>query len=255
MKNFLKHKIFIDTMLLIQKWEYFKRELVNFKTVLVPWERRIKQIESQFGSAVASYFIFLRWLFWFNIVLSAALVTFVAIPEVRYVKIYLTLHKNFIKAQRRVKSIYVFIILFLLMYNKVNFKRIHAKTVHFNDKLVCLKKKFIYSIIKLYDFNSSFVETIIQKYLISKSEKKLQMLATLQNATIAGDRKIMLPEEKAKSNHLLTLWEFEGDLKYSPFFYGWYANQHTYKAYKLPLVYFVVNLVVYIYSFVAILRK
>ena len=65
-----------------QKWQYFKRELVNFKTLLVPWERRIKQIESQFGSAVASYFIFLRWLFWINLVISAALVTFVAIPEV-----------------------------------------------------------------------------------------------------------------------------------------------------------------------------
>lgn len=82
------------------------------------------------------------------------------------------------------------------------------------------------------------------------------MLATLQNATISGDRKIMLPEEQVKSIHLLTLWEFEGYLKYSPFFYGWYANQHTYKAaYKLPLAYFLVNLVVYTYSFVAILRK
>ncbi|XP_031776655.1 transmembrane channel-like protein 2 isoform X2 [Nasonia vitripennis] len=150
------------SILLTKKWQYFKRELVNFKTVLVPWERRIKQIESQFGSAVASYFIFLRWLFWINLVISAALVTFVAIPE---------------------------------------------------------------------------------------------FLATLQNATIAGERKIMLPEEQLKSTHLLTLWEFEGYLKYSPFFYGWYANQHTYKAYKLPLAYFVVNLVVYTYSFVAILRK
>ncbi|OXU24019.1 hypothetical protein TSAR_012214 [Trichomalopsis sarcophagae] len=150
------------SILLTKKWQYFKRELVNFKTVLVPWERRIKQIESQFGSAVASYFIFLRWLFWINLVISAALVTFVAIPE---------------------------------------------------------------------------------------------FLATLQNATIAGERKIMLPEEQVKSTHLLTLWEFEGYLKYSPFFYGWYANQHTYKAYKLPLAYFVVNLVVYTYSFVAILRK
>lgn len=82
-----------------------------------------------------------------------------------------------------------------------------------------------------------------------------KLLATLQNATIAGERKTMLPEEKAKSNHLLTLWEFEGSLKYSPFFYGWYANQHTYKAYKLPLAYFVVNLIVYTYSFLAILRK
>ncbi|XP_058805239.1 transmembrane channel-like protein [Phymastichus coffea] len=151
------------SILLNKKWQYFKRELINFKTVLVPWERRIKQIESQFGSAVASYFIFLRWLFWVNIVISVVLMTFVAIPE---------------------------------------------------------------------------------------------LLATVQNATDdAGERKTMLPEEQVKANHFLTLWEFEGNLKYSPFFYGWYSNKHTYKAYKLPLAYFVVNLVVYTYSFVAILRK
>ncbi|KAJ8687550.1 hypothetical protein QAD02_023344 [Eretmocerus hayati] len=150
------------SILVSKRWQHFKRELINFKTVLVPWEHRIKQIESQFGSAVASYFIFLRWLFWFNIVLSAILVTFVVIPE---------------------------------------------------------------------------------------------LLATLQKATIAGERKIMLPEEKLRANHLLTLWEFEGSLKYSPFFYGWYSNRHTYASYNLPLAYFVVNLIVYTYSFVAILRK
>ena len=71
----------------------------------------------------------------------------------------------------------------------------------------------------------------------------------------AGERKIMLPEEKAKSKHLLTLWEFEGILKYSPFFYGWYTNQNTNRGYRLPLAYFTTNLVVYTYSFVAILRK
>ncbi|KAL7298233.1 hypothetical protein TKK_0009222 [Trichogramma kaykai] len=150
------------SIIIAKNWQHLKREVINAKTVLVPWERRIKQIESQFGSAVASYFIFLRWLFGINLVISAALVTFVAIPE---------------------------------------------------------------------------------------------LLATLQNATIAGERKTMLPEEQARSTHLLTLWEFEGELKYSPFFYGWYANQHSYKAYKLPLAYFLVNLVVYTYSFFAILRK
>lgn len=75
------------------------------------------------------------------------------------------------------------------------------------------------------------------------------------NATLAGERKIMLREENAKSKQLLTLWEFEGVLKYSPFFYGWYTNQDSHRIYKLPLAYFVTNLVVYTYSFVAILRK
>ncbi|XP_016911947.2 transmembrane channel-like protein isoform X2 [Apis cerana] len=143
-----------------KKWQYFRREIVNLQTWLIPWEFRIKEIESHFGSAVASYFIFLRWLFWINLVMAIILVAFVAIPEV-----------------------------------------------------------------------------------------------LTADVTAAGERKIMLEEEKIKSKHLLTLWEFEGILKYSPFFYGWYTNQDSQSGYRLPLAYFVTNLVVYIYSFLAILRK
>ncbi|XP_012227953.2 transmembrane channel-like protein [Linepithema humile] len=143
-----------------KKWQYFRRELINLQTWLIPWQVRIMEIESHFGSAVASYFIFLRWLFWINFVIAATLTAFVAIPEV-----------------------------------------------------------------------------------------------LTANATLAGERKIMLKEESVKSKQLLTLWEFEGVLKYSPFFYGWYTNQDSNRNYRLPLAYFVTNLVVYTYSFVAILRK
>jgi len=48
----------------------------------IPWELKIKEIESHFGSVVASYFIFLRWLFWVNIVIAVAIISFVTIPEV-----------------------------------------------------------------------------------------------------------------------------------------------------------------------------
>ncbi|CAL1686297.1 unnamed protein product [Lasius platythorax] len=143
-----------------KKWQYFRRELINLQTWLVPWEVRIMEIESHFGSAVASYFTFLRWLFWINLVIAATLTAFVAIPEV-----------------------------------------------------------------------------------------------LTANATLAGERKIMLKEESVKSKYLLTLWEFEGALKHSPFFYGWYTNQDSNSNYRLPMAYFVTNLVVYTYSFVAILRK
>ncbi|XP_053994834.1 transmembrane channel-like protein, partial [Hylaeus volcanicus] len=143
-----------------KKWQYCRREIVNLQTWLIPWELRIKEIESHFGSAVASYFTFLRWLFWINLVMSAIITAFVAIPEV-----------------------------------------------------------------------------------------------LTADPAAAGERKIMLREEKIKSKHLLTLWEFEGVLKYSPFFYGWYTNQDSQSGYRLPLAYFVTNLVLYIYSFVAILRK
>ncbi|EGI62029.1 Transmembrane channel-like protein 3 [Acromyrmex echinatior] len=148
------------SLFMTKKWQYFRRELVNLQTWLIPWEVRIMEIESHFGSAVASYFIFLRWLFWINLVIAITLTAFVAIPEV-----------------------------------------------------------------------------------------------LTANATLAGERKIMLQEEAIKSKDLLTLWEFEGVLKYSPFFYGWYTNRDSNSNYRLPLAYFVTNLVVYIYSFVAILRK
>ncbi|XP_051161848.1 transmembrane channel-like protein [Leptopilina boulardi] len=148
------------SILLDKKWQYYKREIVNIQTFLIPWEHRIKDIESHFGSAVASFFTFLRWLFWINLVISGILTAFIAIPEI----------------------------------------------------LMAIPKD-------------------------------------------AGERKIMLPEEEIKSKELLTLWEFEGVLKYSPFFYGWYTNKKSNKIYQLPMAYFITNIVVYTYSFVVILRK
>lgn len=73
---------------------------------------------------------------------------------------------------------------------------------------------------------------------------------------LAGERKIMLEEEKATATDLLTLWDFEGILKYSPIFYGYYTNvDGPGTAYRLPFAYFMTGLAVYLYSFVATLRK
>lgn len=66
-----------------KKWQHVRRELANISTLFVPWQLRIKEIESHFGSVVASYFTFLRWLFWVNIVLAFTLSSFVILPEVR----------------------------------------------------------------------------------------------------------------------------------------------------------------------------
>lgn len=68
--------------LLLQRWRHWKRETASFLTVLIPWELRIKEIESHFGSGVASYFTFLRWLMWVNIMIAIPLVAFVIGPEV-----------------------------------------------------------------------------------------------------------------------------------------------------------------------------
>ncbi|XP_035985043.1 transmembrane channel-like protein 3 isoform X2 [Fundulus heteroclitus] len=57
------------------------RVLYNVVVTFIPWEVRIKKIESHFGSGVASYFIFLRWLFGINIVLTIMTGAFVVLPE------------------------------------------------------------------------------------------------------------------------------------------------------------------------------
>ena len=65
-----------------KRWQHYKRETANISTILIPWELRIKEIESHFGSVVASYFTFLRWLLWVNIVITIVLTIFVVMPEV-----------------------------------------------------------------------------------------------------------------------------------------------------------------------------
>uniref|UniRef100_A0A3Q3FXG8 Transmembrane channel-like protein n=1 Tax=Labrus bergylta TaxID=56723 RepID=A0A3Q3FXG8_9LABR len=57
------------------------RGLYNIVVLFIPWEVRIKKIESHFGSGVASYFIFLRWLFGINIVLTIMTGAFIVLPE------------------------------------------------------------------------------------------------------------------------------------------------------------------------------
>uniref|UniRef100_F6WCE2 Transmembrane channel-like protein n=1 Tax=Monodelphis domestica TaxID=13616 RepID=F6WCE2_MONDO len=65
----------------VDLWRKFVRLAYNFVVIFIPWEMRIKKIESHFGSGVASYFIFLRWLFGINIVLTIMTGAFIVIPE------------------------------------------------------------------------------------------------------------------------------------------------------------------------------
>lgn len=67
----------------------------------------------------------------------------------------------------------------------------------------------------------------------------------------------MLPEEQANATRFSSIWDFEGVLKYSPIFYGYYSDKYgaVQWHYDLPLAYFLTGLLVYIYSFWATLRK
>ena len=54
----------------------------DFAERLIPWQKRIKDIESHFGSVVSSYFVFLRWIFWMNFAIMLVLTIAVILPEV-----------------------------------------------------------------------------------------------------------------------------------------------------------------------------
>ena len=58
------------------------RWLVEHAAYLIPWEGKIKSIESQFGSVVSSYFLFLRWVIMVNFIMSSVILLFVMMPEV-----------------------------------------------------------------------------------------------------------------------------------------------------------------------------
>ncbi|XP_076358957.1 transmembrane channel-like protein 3 [Tachypleus tridentatus] len=148
--------------LLMNKWfQRFKRVLANLVVTLTPWEMRIKRIESHFGSVVASYFTFLRWVFWINFFITTFVCCFLMVPEV---------------------------------------------------------------------------------------------LRGQEDST--GMRKEIESEEQDSALNLKAIWDFEGYLKYSPLFYGYYSNREmTEEGYRLPLAYFLTSLAVYIFSFFAILRR
>ena len=77
----------------------------------------------------------------------------------------------------------------------------------------------------------------------------------MEDGDDGDERKKMLPEEEETSKQLSTLWAFEGVLKYSPIFYGYYSTRDGNHLYRMPLAYFLTSVAVYIYSFVATLRK
>nr|XP_061804456.1 transmembrane channel-like protein 1 [Nerophis lumbriciformis] len=74
-------KFYAYKVMLTKKWMKFQRDFENFKTACIPWEMKIKEIESHFGSSVASYFIFLRWMYGINMILFGLTFGLVMVPE------------------------------------------------------------------------------------------------------------------------------------------------------------------------------
>ncbi|XP_044275079.1 transmembrane channel-like protein 2 [Varanus komodoensis] len=156
-------RLYAYKMMMAKKWVKFKRDFDNFKTQCIPWEMKIKEVESHFGSSVASYFIFLRWMYGVNLVLFGLIFGLVIIPEV----------------------------LMGAPYGSI-------------------------------------------------------------------PRKIVPRAEQPKAMDFSVLWDFEGYIKYSALFYGYYNNQRTigWLKYRLPMAYFMVGVVgVYGYSLMVVIRS
>ncbi|XP_050564719.1 transmembrane channel-like protein 2 [Cygnus atratus] len=155
-------KLYAYKMMMAKKWVKFKRDFDNFKTQCIPWEMKIKEVESHFGSSVASYFIFLRWLYGVNLVLFGLIFGLVIIPE----------------------------ILMGMPYGSM-------------------------------------------------------------------PRKTVPRAEQATAMDFSVLWDFEGYIKYSALFYGYYNNQRTigWLKYRLPMAYFMVGISVFGYSLMVVIRS
>ncbi|TKR80172.1 hypothetical protein L596_014290 [Steinernema carpocapsae] len=150
-------------------WRSFLRWASNVHIYFIPWEQKIKKIESHFGSVVSSYFTFLRWVVFVNICITLLIVAFIVVPEVL------------------------------------------ADAAADSPR-----------------FNRTYT------------------------------RKVIPPKERKDADKLQVVWHFDGYLRYSPLFYGYYSNDEyvgTSVRYALPLAYFVITLLIFGYSFFAILRK
>lgn len=64
------------------------------------------------------------------------------------------------------------------------------------------------------------------------------------------------PEEEDQALDLASIWDFEGYLKYSPLFYGYYGNKEMIGGfYRGPLAYFLTGISIFVLSFVVVLLK
>ncbi|XP_072167923.1 transmembrane channel-like protein 7 [Diadema setosum] len=63
------------------KWKRAKENLYDFRLRFEVWRSSLKEVEGKFGTAVVSYFVFLKWLLFLNIYIFLIMFGFIVIPE------------------------------------------------------------------------------------------------------------------------------------------------------------------------------
>ncbi|XP_041474557.1 transmembrane channel-like protein 7 isoform X1 [Lytechinus variegatus] len=63
------------------KWKRTKENLYDFRLRFEVWRSSLKEVEGKFGTAVVSYFVFLKWLLFLNIYIFFIMFGFIVIPE------------------------------------------------------------------------------------------------------------------------------------------------------------------------------
>ncbi|XP_051923473.1 transmembrane channel-like protein 2-B [Hippocampus zosterae] len=97
-------KLYAFKVMMTKKFIKFKRDFENFKTAFIPWEGKIKEVESHFGSSVASYFIFLRWMYGLNLVLFGFMFGLVVLPEILMGLPYGSIPRKTVPRQEQAKA-------------------------------------------------------------------------------------------------------------------------------------------------------
>ncbi|ELK04029.1 Transmembrane channel-like protein 2 [Pteropus alecto] len=220
-------RLYAYKMLMAKKWVKFKRDFDNFKTQCIPWEMKIKDIESHFGSSVASYFIFLRWMYGVNLVLFGLIFGLVIIPEV----------------------------LMGMPYGSIP-----RKTVPRAEE----EKAMDFSV--LWDFEGPVPGTPLPPFgILTRPRLSVAWSAGSKESPRLGGLAVMIQTTRHCCCHpSLSESEFKtprkcvkGYIKYSALFYGYYNDQRTigWLRYRLPMAYFMVGVSVFGYSLMIVIRS
>ncbi|XP_047999919.1 transmembrane channel-like protein 7 isoform X3 [Leguminivora glycinivorella] len=76
-------------------WHRFRIRFTEIMGKLELWQSPMREIEGSFGTGVVSYFLFLRWLLFLNLVISLVVITFLILPKTLLVEDPQECNENF----------------------------------------------------------------------------------------------------------------------------------------------------------------